>query len=246
MASNLEESSPLLPNQEPIGDGVKPVDGEESRKINTSSAPPPPPPQPAPQVATGYRWTANGLPFSVVGEPVGRTPWDTGIASCLGRRDEFFGSDVEVCLVGALAPCVLYGSNVERLESAPGTFTNHCMTYTALYLFGNLFFGWNCLAPWFSYRNRTALRRRFNLEGNFESFTRNHGCCGSVLEDDTQREQWETACDFGTHVFCHPCALCQEGREVRRRLPHPGLNAQPILLMIPPAGQAMGRDAAAA
>lgn len=66
-----------------------------------------------------------------------------------------------------MAPCVLYGSNVERLGSAPGTFANHCLPYTGLYLLGNTFFGWNCLAPWFSYPIRTAIRRKFNLEVNF-------------------------------------------------------------------------------
>lgn len=67
-------------------------------------------------------------------------------------------------LLGSVAPCVLYGSNVERLGSSPGTFANHCLPYTGLYLMGNTFFGWNCLAPWFSYPIRTAIRRKFNLE----------------------------------------------------------------------------------
>lgn len=62
------------------------------------------------------------------------------------------------------------------------------------------------------------------------------------MEDEVRREQWETACDFATHVFCHACALCQEGREVRRRLPHPGfMNTEPVFVMVPPGGQAMGR-----
>lgn len=56
-----------------------------------------------------------------------------------------------------------------------------------------------------------------------------------------QHEQLETACDFATHVLCHTCSLCQEGREIRRRLPHPSLNTQPVLVMIPPGGQAMDR-----
>lgn len=73
-------------------------------------------------------------------------------------------------LLGSLAPCVLYGSNVERLGSAPRAFTNHCMAYAALCLVGNSFFGWNCLAPWLSYNSRTALRRRFNLQVSILSF----------------------------------------------------------------------------
>lgn len=78
-------------------------------------------------------------------------------------------------------------------------------------------------------------------QGSCEALHRSCGCCGSFVEDELQREQCETACDFATHIFCHPCALCQEGRELRRRLPHPGFNAQPVLVMIPPAEQTMGR-----
>lgn len=80
-------------------------------------------------------------------------------------------------------------------------------------------------------------------QGNCEALHRSCGCCGSFSEDEVQREQCESACDFATHVFCHPCALCQEGRELRRRLPHPGFNAQPVLVMIPPGEQNMGRGA---
>ena len=172
---------------------------------------------------------------------MGRTQWDSSLCACLGRNDEFCSSDLEVCLLGSMAPCVLYGSNVERLGSAPGTFANHCVPYTGLYLIGNAFFGWNFLAPWFSYPSRTAIRRKFNLEGSFEALHRSCGCCGSCVEDDVQREQCESACDFANHFFCHTCALCQEGRELRRRLPHPGFNAQPVLVMIPPGEQTMGR-----
>lgn len=67
-------------------------------------------------------------------------------------------------LLGTLAPCVLYGSNAERIGSSPGSFTNHCLPYTGLFLIGQSFFGWNCMAPWFSYPSRTAIRQRFNLE----------------------------------------------------------------------------------
>lgn len=67
-------------------------------------------------------------------------------------------------LLGSFAPCMLYGSNVERIGGGPGTFANHCLPYTGLYLLGNSLFGWNCLSPWFSYPSRTAIRRKFNLE----------------------------------------------------------------------------------
>ena len=142
-----------------------------------------------------------------------------------------------------MAPCVLYGSNVERLGSAPGTFAEHCVPYTFLHLIDQFYFGRNCLAPCFSYSSRTAIRRKFNLEGSCEALHRSCGCCGSCVEDELQRESCESSFDFVTHFFCHLCALCQEGRELRRRMPHPGFNAQPVLVMIPPGEQAMGHGA---
>ncbi|MBA0838260.1 hypothetical protein Goarm_010333 [Gossypium armourianum] len=261
--NNLEESSPLLSKQVSVEeDEKKNLNVNNSTDVAAS---------PAARTGAGFGWTADGLPLvhgSVVGEPMGRSQWDSSLLACLGRNDEFCSSDVEVCLLGSVAPCVLYGSNVERLGSAPGTFANHCLPYSGLYLIGNSFFGWNCLAPWFSYPTRTAIRRKFNLEaiqcsslssfsyalltyngllsllisrGTCEALNRSGGCYGSCLEDEVQREQCESACDFATHVFCHACALCQEGRELRRRLPHPGFNAQPVLVMIPPGEQTMGR-----
>ncbi|WJX84590.1 Cell number regulator 8 [Trifolium repens] len=193
-----------------------------------------------------HGWTADGLPMghgSVMGQPIPRSQWNSSVFSCLGQSDHFCSSDLEVCLLGSVAPCVLYGSNVERLGSNPGAFANHCMHYSGLYVIGNSCCGYNAIAPWFSYTSRTAIRRRFNLEGSCEALNRSCGCCGSYLEDEVQREQCESTCDLATHVFCHVCALCQEGRELRRRVPHPGFNAQPVLVMIPPGEQSMGREA---
>ncbi|KAB1223909.1 Cell number regulator 8 [Morella rubra] len=269
---NQEESSPLLSEQVGEEDAPKvskPTDAKaDSVKVPSAEKAS----APAPGNVAGCGWTADGLPLghgSVLGEPMGRAQWDSSLFACLGRNDEFCSSDLEVCLLGSVAPCVLYGSNAERLGSSPGTFANHCLSYCGLYLIGNSVFGWNCLAPWFSYTSRTAIRRKFNLEattstgpalvtptppkkdyrnyltavGSSEALHRSCGCCGSFLEDESQREQCESACDFATHVFCHPCALCQEGRELRRRLPHPGFNAQTFLVMIPPVEQTMGRAA---
>ncbi|XP_075637721.1 cell number regulator 8-like [Castanea sativa] len=248
---NHDESSPLLAKQEQQQqqqqdekNATKLVETKKSDKVETDAKAP----APATGFVGGYAWTADGLPLrhggSVVGEPMGRSQWSSGICCCLGRNDEFLSSDLEVCVLGSVAPCVLYGSNAERLGSNPaGTFANHCSTYTVLYLIGKAVFGWNCLAPWFSYNSRTAIRRRFNLEGSCEALHGTCGCCGTFVEDEAQREQCESACDFATHFFCHPCSLCQEGREIRRRMPHPGFNAQPFLVMIPPVEQAMGRGA---
>ncbi|KAJ6755969.1 CELL NUMBER REGULATOR 8 [Salix purpurea] len=227
-----EESSPLLKKNLEDNDKV-------SSDAKTDTATPG-------SAGPEYGCTVNGLPLthgSVMGEPMGRTQWDSSLFACLGRNDDFCSSDLEVCLLGSMAPCVLYGSNAERLGSTPGTFANHCLPYTCLYLIGNSFFGGNCIAPLFSYPSRTAIRRKFNLEGSCEALNRSCGCCGSFVEDDLKREQCESACDFATHFFCHTCALCQEGREIRRRVLHPGFNAQPVLVMIPPGEQSMGRGA---
>ncbi|KAK6942838.1 PLAC8 motif-containing protein [Dillenia turbinata] len=281
--ANPEESSPLLNNQEEENNNVdekaylKTTNEKANEKLHS-------PPEksvqaPVPAVPFAGEWTANGMPLghgSVMGEPMGRAQWNSDLFACLGRNDHFCGSDLEVCLLGSVAPCVLYGSNVERIGSEPGAFSNHCLTYAGLFLIGNAIFGSNFFAPWFSYRARTAIRRKFNLEasyavdfcdflltypscvrlfglavftmvlsqtvdGSCEALSRSCGCCGSLMEDEVQREQCETACDFATHVLCHPCALCQEGREIRRRIPHPAFNTVPVLVMIPPGEQIMGR-----
>ncbi|XP_020578201.1 cell number regulator 8 [Phalaenopsis equestris] len=212
---------------------------------------PPPAVSPAPSTVVdcgekgSSKWTAEGVPLvfahgSIVGEPLVRDQWDSGLFSCLGRNDEFCSTDLEVCLLGSFAPCVLFGSNAERLGSAPGSFIHNCFTYAGLYMLGNCFFGWNCLAPWLAYPRRAAIRRRFNLEGNCEALAKSIGCHG-IVSDEESREQLESICDVATHVFCHPCALCQEGRELRRRLPHPCLAATSMMIMMPPMEQCMGR-----
>ncbi|XP_022767385.1 cell number regulator 8-like [Durio zibethinus] len=236
-----EESSPLLSKQVVEEDEKEQLNGKKSKEATAEVAA-----LPGVTTGVGFGWTADGLPLvngSVVGERMGRSQWDSSLLACLGRNDEFCSSDIEVCLLGSVVPCVLYGSNVERFGPSPGTFLDPCLSYFGLYLLGNSFFGSNCLAPCFSYPTRTAIRQKFNLEGTCEALHRSCGCCGSCVEDEPQREQCESACDFVTHFCCHACALCQEGRELRRRLPHPGFNPQPVLVMTPPGEQTMGRGA---
>ncbi|KAE8099548.1 hypothetical protein FH972_017523 [Carpinus fangiana] len=160
-----EESSPLLGNQlgeEDAKKAGKPTDAKSEGTVEKAPA----------QVPVnnfgGCGWLADGLPLghgSVVGEmgEMGRTHWDSSLFDCFGScddRDEFCCSDLEVCLLGSVVPCVLYGSNAERLESTPGTFASHCFSYAALFLVGKLVFRSNCLAPWLSYTSRTAIRRK--------------------------------------------------------------------------------------
>ncbi|KAI5070228.1 hypothetical protein GOP47_0014571 [Adiantum capillus-veneris] len=167
---------------------------------------------------------AEGVPLlaqpAVVDTPT--SPWTTGLFSCFGNNDEFFSSDLEVCVLGTFAPCFLYASNVERLHpTTENTLTNHFCTYSGLFCLGNFIFGCNALAPCFSSASRTELRRKYNLMGSSECFAKSCGC-GAHFAESSDRECMETVGDFATHYICHTCALCQEGREIRRRMPHPG------------------------
>ncbi|BBH06026.1 PLAC8 family protein [Prunus dulcis] len=205
-----EESNPLLSQQfeEPQKDVEKPAKASPETQSPEKS-----------QAEMGHvngggngcGWTADGLPLghgSVMGEPMGRAQWDSGLLACLGRNDDFCSSDLEAFLEVWLLVCCMEAM-LRDLDLLLGRLQiTVCLTM-----------------------------------GSCEALHRSCGCCGSFVEDEVQQEQCETACDFATHVFCHACALCQEGREIRRRMLHPGFNAQPVLVMIPPGEQAMGRGA---
>lgn len=47
------------------------------------------------EVVTGLPVT--GPATTIIGAPVHRTPWSTGIFACFGNGDEHFSSDLEVC-----------------------------------------------------------------------------------------------------------------------------------------------------
>jgi hypothetical protein len=103
---NHEESNPLLGKQfeeeQQQEDAKKPsklVEADAKPKTDKVS-PVAKAPSPGPGNVVGYSWTADGLPLghgSVVGEPMGRTHWNSGLCACLGRNDEFCSSDLEVC-----------------------------------------------------------------------------------------------------------------------------------------------------
>ena len=81
-----EESSPLLKKNLEDNDKVS-----SDAKIDTAT-----PGSAGPE----YGCTVNGLPLthgSVMGEPMGRTQWDSSLFACLGRNDDFCSSDLEVC-----------------------------------------------------------------------------------------------------------------------------------------------------
>uniref|UniRef100_I1JPK2 Uncharacterized protein n=1 Tax=Glycine max TaxID=3847 RepID=I1JPK2_SOYBN len=87
---NNEEASPLLHQPHP----------------QPKSEPPTPPE--TPEFLLG--WTADGLPLahaSVVGQPMGRAPWNSSICACLGQNDHFCSSDLEVFLGVWLLVCCM-------------------------------------------------------------------------------------------------------------------------------------------
>ncbi|KAL2623492.1 hypothetical protein R1flu_003697 [Riccia fluitans] len=168
-----------------------------------------------------------------------RQPWRTGLFSCMGSSDEFVGSDLEVCVLGLFAPCVLYGSTMERLYPGQSTFSSHCMAYSSLYFMGHFLFNGNFLAPCFSFPSRSALRHSHNLEGCGESLVNATGCCSSLVQDEERLERCESVLDFAAHFCCHQCALCQEGREIRRRTVHPAHRPRYYMTTAPPAQQVM-------
>ncbi|XP_024365534.1 cell number regulator 8 isoform X1 [Physcomitrium patens] len=189
--------------------------------------------------------TVTGLPVgpgpatTVVSAQMPRTPWSTGLFQCLGNGDGHFSSDLEVCVLGFAAPCVLYGSNMERLYPAPRVFVDHCLHYSWLYFLGSLLFNANNIAPWSSVNSRVALRQKYNLEG-YGNYCL--GCCANPSEET--RERCDSVCDLFIHgLFClHPFALAQEARELRRRTLHPANQPYLVITMAPPTEQSMSNQ----
>eukprot|EP00850_Spirogloea_muscicola_P016783 SM000139S00100 [mRNA] locus=s139:106595:117233:+ [translate_table: standard] len=195
-----QESAPLLSTED-----TRLYAGE--KEPEAKAAPENPPPMQTPAMA----------PTPV---PMDRQLWSTGLFECWGRGDGFDSSDCEVCALGTFAPCILYGSNMERLHpNESGSFFNNCWAYCGLFVIGKLLMKGNFLAPCLSFPLRTELRSKYNLQGQAEQIHQSSGCCGSWIAEASDRESCEAVCDCCVHYFCHPCALCQEGREIRRRIP---------------------------
>ncbi|GLT59561.1 hypothetical protein SLA2020_323730 [Shorea laevis] len=121
-----------------------------------------------------------------------QSQWSSGICACC--------DDMQSCCIGLFCPCFLFGKNAEFLGS--GTLIGSCMTHFILWGFINslcciLTEGFllglpGCFVACYACGYRKALRAKYNLQ---------EAPCG----------------DFATHFFCHPCAICQEYREIRER-----------------------------
>jgi len=123
--------------------------------------------------------------------PQHRYHWTSGICACF--------DDMPICCLGTWCPCVLFGQNVEILTGRPwpGPCFMHCVLWGAVTatccIFTQSPFGvlLSCV-PGYAGGYRQAIRQKYNLED---------APCG----------------DFITHFCCHPCANCQEHREIRER-----------------------------
>ncbi|KAI4323785.1 hypothetical protein L6164_023363 [Bauhinia variegata] len=159
-------------------------------------------------------------------------PWTIGICAC--------SQDRESCMTGLFCPCVLYGRNSASLANedtsgrcnkpcifhgicveggiALGALTT-CAIFSGFYYFPGLEFlicegllcGW-CLCGVCTSLGRLSLQKKYHLKDS-----PCNPCC--------------------VHCCLHWCALCQEHREMKQRLPESILS--PIFTVDPPPVQEM-------
>jgi len=98
------------------------------------------------------------------------------------------GKDCDICCLGFWCPCILYGQNVEATTGGDG-FAHCCI---AFWFVSHMPALQSFLSPLLTYDKRTMLRKAYDLPEE---------PCG----------------DYCTHLCCYTCALCQEGRELKKR-----------------------------
>ncbi|GAQ84589.1 hypothetical protein KFL_001960060 [Klebsormidium nitens] len=123
--------------------------------------------------------------------------WSTGLFDCC--------LDVPTCLLGALCPCVLYGQT-HRLVTGRSCMTSALAQFFAVLggaLLGGCFLCHWGYAPCAAAPLRSVIRGKYGLAatGPFELASEAEG----------------RLADCFVHYWCHPCALCQEYREVKFR-----------------------------
>eukprot|EP00271_Cylindrocystis_brebissonii_P009340 TRINITY_DN240_c0_g1_i1.p1 TRINITY_DN240_c0_g1~~TRINITY_DN240_c0_g1_i1.p1 ORF type:complete len:179 (-),score=19.64 TRINITY_DN240_c0_g1_i1:1937-2473(-) len=114
--------------------------------------------------------------------------WNTGIFDCYQDRNS--------CLLGLFCPCVLFGQNVESLHGRAclGPCFLHCISLGCVAVWLVPIIGpaayWLTPISCYACGYRTEIRSKYHLTD------RPFGdCC--------------------THFLCHPCALCQEHRQMK-------------------------------
>eukprot|EP00271_Cylindrocystis_brebissonii_P015164 TRINITY_DN3730_c1_g1_i1.p1 TRINITY_DN3730_c1_g1~~TRINITY_DN3730_c1_g1_i1.p1 ORF type:complete len:257 (-),score=38.17 TRINITY_DN3730_c1_g1_i1:933-1703(-) len=179
-------------------------------------------------------------------------PWSTGLFECFpaenGAGDNpYASSDWETCVLACCAPCVLHGANQERLHpERPGVFRESALLYLKFFITGQVCM-WCLPVPWpvacafpqcTTYGTRTELRKKYNLQGPCWSLP------GATRDSLERLPEYHSVADGDCllHYFCHRCALAQEARELRRRVPfHSPFSVavgQPVVA--PPHEQVMG------
>ncbi|CAM6124212.1 unnamed protein product [Calypogeia fissa] len=143
--------------------------------------------------------------------------WSTNLFDCCScNEEEYSTTDMQICLLGTFAPCVLYGQNMSQLNPA-NSFFYHCCAYGALLGVSLAVCHTGYLAQWYAFPSRTTLREKHSLPGFGEFYSNACGCC--LTRTEQNHEECDSLCDFTLHCFCHRCALCQEARELHRRQP---------------------------
>ncbi|CAI7777354.1 unnamed protein product [Closterium sp. NIES-54] len=128
---------------------------------------------------------------------IGGAPWSTNLFDC--------STDPKSCYLGCFCPCVLFGQNVQRLHGRQcfGPCVMHCLlggciVWAAYSTLGPGAF-WCTPISCYACNYRSELRAKYHLKA-------------------------EPAGDCPTHFLCHPCALCQEHRELQSRPKPSGLD----------------------
>ncbi|XP_010692125.2 cell number regulator 6 [Beta vulgaris subsp. vulgaris] len=156
-------------------------------------------------------------------------PWMTGICGC--------AQDPESCMTGLFCPCVVFGRNVERFkEEIP--WTNACVCH-AICIEGGM-----TLAALISIFNGYIDANTLRLFGEGLLFA--WWICGiynGLFREELQKKYHlqDSPCDpCVVHCCMHWCALCQEHREMKGRLPENSMT--PMTVVNPPPVQEMTSD----
>ena len=96
--------------------------------------------------------------------------------------------DCHTCCVGYCVPCILYAVNGQKVRGL-----NHRTYWTDFFLYYFIYCCFTGCRFLLGVQRRTELRQKYNLPEKPCS-----DCC--------------------VHFWCHPCAMCQEGREIDQRL----------------------------
>eukprot|EP00270_Netrium_digitus_P006990 TRINITY_DN2021_c0_g1_i1.p1 TRINITY_DN2021_c0_g1~~TRINITY_DN2021_c0_g1_i1.p1 ORF type:complete len:232 (-),score=55.66 TRINITY_DN2021_c0_g1_i1:324-1019(-) len=161
-------------------------------------------------------------------------PWSSSIFQ--------FADDPSSLWQGLFCPCVLFGKNVEALKDVP--WTTPCLCH-AIFVEGGI-----ALAASLALFNGSIDPGTAFLLGEGLVFA--WWMCGiytGLFRNELQKKYhlMNSPCDpCIVHCCLHPCALCQEHREMKNRLPEQEPPALPLTVINAPPEQEMSAAAATA